>query len=134
MGAVNWLAVILAANLAVALGIVWYGPLFGGGRPLLQGHLPDGSRPARSWGLAVGVMLAAAVMLGHNFARIGPDTLHAKPWLYPMMGGGFALWFVAPALYRSLARRGVLARDRWIDCVFWISAYLGMGGVFWVLG
>jgi Protein of unknown function (DUF1761) len=134
MGPINWLAVILAANCAVALGIVWYGPLFGGGRPLLQGHLPDGSRPARSWGLAVGVMLAAAVMLGHNFARISSETLQAKPWLYPMMSGGFALMLVAPALYLGLARHGVPARNRWIDCGYWVAAYLAMGGVFWVFG
>lgn len=134
MGPSNWLAVILAANLAVALGIVWYGPLFGGGRPLLQGHLPDGARPASGWGLAVGVMLAAALMLGHNFARIGAETLHAKPWLYVMMGGGFALWFVVPALYLGLARRGVGSRERWIDCGFWLAAYLAMCAVFWALG
>jgi Protein of unknown function (DUF1761) len=134
MGQVNWLAVILAANFAVAVGIVWYGPLFGGGRPLLQGHLPDGSQPSRSWGLVVGVMLVGATLLGHNFARLGPDLLHAKPWLYPMMSGGFALMLIAPALYVGMARHGVPARNRWVDCGYWIAAYLAMGAVFWALG
>ena len=30
MGPINWLAVVLSANLAIAVGFVWYGPLFGG--------------------------------------------------------------------------------------------------------
>jgi RsiW-degrading membrane proteinase PrsW (M82 family) len=134
MGPVNWLVVILAANLAVAVGIVWYGPVFGGGRPLWDGHLPDGSRKPRSWTLVIGVMLVGATMLGHNFARIGAETLHAKPWLYFMMAGGFALWFVAPALYIGLARHGVSPGDRWRDCGYWVAAYLAMATVFWALG
>jgi hypothetical protein len=134
MGPVNWIAVILAANLAVAVGIVWYGPLFGGGRPLLEAHLPEGTRPAKNWALVVGIMLIAATMLGHNFARLGPATMGAKPWLYFMMSGGIALMFVGPALFLGLARRGVPPRERWIDCGFWLAAYLAMGTVFWVLG
>jgi hypothetical protein len=133
MGPINWLAVILAANFAVALGIVWYGPLFGGGRPLWDGHLPDGTRKPRSWLLVIAVMMAGAIMLGHNFARIGADTLNAKPWLYFMMAGGFALWFVAPALYLALARYDVGVKDRLRDCGYWIVSYLAMGGVFWAL-
>src|SRR5262245_47805219 len=84
MGPVNWVAVVLAANLAVALGIVWHGPLFRTGRPLLEG--PGG--PAKSYGVVVLVMLIGAAMLGHNFARIGAATLQAKPWLYFMQSGG----------------------------------------------
>jgi len=134
MGPINWLAVILAASVAVALGMVWYGPLFGGGRRLLEGHLPEGTRKPIGWLLVIGVMMAGAVMLGHNFARVGAETLHAKPWLYFMMAGGFSLWFVAPALYLGLARHGVSPKHRWRDCGYWIAAYLAMGGVFWALG
>jgi hypothetical protein len=134
MGPVNWLAVILAANLAMAVGIVWYGPLFGGGRPLLEAHLPDGTRQPKAWALVIGVMLVGAAMLGHMYARIGAEVLHAKPWLYFMQAGGLALMFVAPALYIGLARRGVAPRERWVDCGFWLAAYLAMGTVFWALG
>ena len=130
MGPVNWLAVLLAANLAVAVGIVWYGPLFRTGRPLLEGK---GGAP-RSFAIALIVMLLAATMMGHNFARIGAETLAVKPWLYWMMSGGFALWFVAPALFLGLARYGVSMRERLIDCGFWIVAFLAMGTTFWVLG
>ncbi len=130
MGPVNWLAVFLGANLAVAAGMVWYGPLFRTGRPLLEG--PGGR--AKSFGAAVIAQLIAASLIGHNFARIGPETLAAKPWLYWMMSGGFALFLVAPALYIGLARYGVGTRDRLIDCGYWILAFLAIGTTFWALG
>jgi hypothetical protein len=128
MGPFNWLAVILAANLAVALGIVWHGPLFRTGRPLLEGG------PAKSYATVVIIMLIGASMLGHNFARIGPETLHAKPWLYFMQSGGIAITFIIPALWLAHARQGVALRFRVIDCAYWLAAYLVMGAVFWALG
>jgi hypothetical protein len=130
MGPINWVAVILAANLAVAVGIVWHGPLFRTGRPLLEG--PGG--PAKSYAVVVIVMLLGAVMLGHNFARIGSETLHAKPWLYFMMSGGVAAFFVIPAIWLAQARHGQELRFRLIDCGYWLVAYLVMGCVFWALG
>ncbi len=133
MGPVNWLAVVLGANLAVAVGIVWYGPLFGTGRPLLEGLGPDGKRPVRNYGWVVCAMLVVATMMGHNFARIGPETLTAKPWLYWMMSGGLALAIAGPVLFIGLARHGVGMRDRLIDCGHWIAAFLAMGTVFWAL-
>ena len=129
MGPVDWLAVILAANLAVAVGIVWHGPLFRTGRQLLEGN-----GRAKSYGVVVLVMLIAAVMLGHNYARIGAATLAAKPWLYFMQSGGIAIAFVIPALWLAQARARMSRRERLIDAGFWLVAYLTMGAVFWVLG
>jgi hypothetical protein len=129
MGPINWLAVVLAANLAVGVGIVWHGPLFRTGRPLLEGQGGKG----RSYTTVVIVMLIAAAMLGHSLARIGPETLQAKPWLYFMQSGGLAIAFVIPALWLTHARSGASMRDRVIDCGFWLAAYLAMGAVFWAL-
>lgn len=134
MGQVNWLAVILAANLAVAVGIIWYGPLFRTRNTLLRGP-GNVSRPlAGGYVPALVVMLMAAWLMGHNFARVGTDTLHAKPWLYWMMSGGFALFITAPALYLGLGRHGISMRERLIDSGFWIAAFLTMGTMFWALG
>ena len=74
MGPVNWLAVVLAANLAVAVGIVWYGPLFRSGRPLLEGAGPDSdpAHPVRNYGSTVAVMLMAAPVIGLLFAVFLP--------------------------------------------------------------
>lgn len=134
MGPVNWIAVILAANLAVAVGIVWYGPLFRTGRPLLEGAGPDGERPARNYGVSVAVLLLAAWLMGHNFARIGAETLAAKPWLYAMMSGGFAIFIASPAVFITAARYGASRRNCWIDSGYWLAAFLAMGAVFWLLG
>jgi hypothetical protein len=133
MGPVNWIAVVLAANIAVAVGIVWHGPLFRTGRPLLEGRTGDGSQKVRSYGTVVLVMLIGAAMLGHNFARIGGANLNAKPWLYAMQSGGIALAFVIPAVWLVQARLGADTGQRLIDGGYWLVAYLAMGATFWAL-
>ena len=132
MEPIDWLAVVLAANLAVGVGIVWNGPLFRSGRPLL-GRIV-GEKPSRDWWLVLGVFLIGAAMLGHNYARIGEATLGARPWLYLMQAGGLAIAFVIPALFLTHARLGTPRRETLIDCGFWLAAYLAMGATFWALG
>ncbi len=127
MGPVNWVAVFIAGLAGAGLAHVWYEMLFRA-RPVFPG--PKTSRVVT----ALVVMVLAAVMLGHNFARVGSATLDAKPWLYWMMSGGFALWFVAPALVLTLTRHGVNWPDRIAEGLFWIVAYLVMGTVFWLAG
>lgn len=129
MGPVNWLAVFLAANLAVCLGMVWYGPLFDRTRPLLGG---PGAR-ARAYGRSLIAWLIAATMVGHNFARVGAETLSAKPWLFWMMSGGLGLTIAAPALYVALARYDVPRRERLVDCGYWVAGFLALGTAFWAL-
>lgn len=131
MAPVNWIAVILAASVAVAVGLVWNGPLFRTGRPLLEGK---GEGLAKGFGKVALVMLIASAMLGHSFARIGPETLAAKPWLYWMQSGGLAIAFVIPAVWLVGARTRTTARVQAIDAGFWLVAYLAMGTTFWALG
>lgn len=130
MGPVNWMAVILAANIAVAVGIVWNGPLFRTGRPLLEG---EGEGRGKGFGKVVLVMLIASAMLGHSYARIGEATLAAKPWLYWMQAGGLAIAFVIPAVWLTSARGAASARTQAVDAGFWLVAYLAMGTTFWAL-
>ncbi len=137
MGSINWLAVVLAANLAVAIGLVWYGPLFGGAA--LFGRM-SGDEAAPAHRSPVGGLLGAiclqaisALMLAHAFARIGPDKLAVKPWLYWMQSGGVALAFVAPALFISYARHRMPLREALVDAGFWLAVYLASGTVFWAL-
>jgi len=130
MGPVNWLAVVLAAALALAVGIVWNGPLFRTGRPLLGG---TAKAHGKFWLVGL-ILLVAAIMLGHNFARIGGSTLDARPWLYFMQTGGVALFFVIPAVWLTHARNSTEPMRRVLDCGFWLVAYLVMGAAFWALG
>jgi hypothetical protein len=130
MGSVDWLAVLLATALALAVGIVWNGPLFRTGRQLLPGN----AQPTGNFLVPGAVFLIAAAMLGHNFARIGGETLAARPWLYFMQSGGLAIAFVIPAVWLTHLRSGTETRARVLDCGFWLVAYLAMGLVFWALG
>lgn len=130
MGPVNWLAVVLAAALAVIVGIVWNTVLFRNGRQIAPG---DAERTSGHITTTV-VFLISAAMLGHALARIGAETLAAKPWLYFMQSGGLAIAFVMPAVWLTHARNRVEPMRRVIDCAFWLIAYLAMGLVFWVLG
>ncbi|MEZ5743651.1 MAG: DUF1761 domain-containing protein [Sphingomonadaceae bacterium] len=130
MGPVNWLAVFLAAALAVAVAIVWNGPLFRVGKPMLGGE----DAPKGNYGLVMFVMLISSAMLGHNLARIGPETLSAKPWLYFMQSAGLAIAFVIPAVWLTNLRRGADQRARLVDTGMWLAAYLAMGATFWALG
>lgn len=130
MGPVNWLAVMLAAALAVVIGVFWHGQPFQGGRQFVPGK---GERFG-NYLTAIIVFLIGAAMLGHSLARIGPDTLAFKPWLYFMQSGGLAIAFVIPAVWITHVRNRTEPMRRVIDCAFWLVAYLAMGLVFWVFG
>lgn len=135
MGPINWLAVVLSATLAFAVGLVWYGPLFGGA-PLfgrVTGEQARRGGPLRTMIGAVVLQAVAATMLAHSFARIGPDKLAEKPWLYWMQSGGIALAFIVPALWISYARQQLPQREALIDGGFWVTVYLATGTVFWAL-
>lgn len=128
MGPVNWVAVVLAAGVAALLGAVWHGPLFRTGR-----LIPQRGTATDNLGLTVAVMLVGTAMLGHNYARIGADTLALKPWLFWMQSGGIAIAFIIPALWLASVRAGTDIRSRLIESGFWLIAYLVIGTVFWAL-
>ena len=136
MGPVDWIAVAVAAALAFALGGLWYGPLFGpakraGVGPRGRSPLPA---PRRTMAITLALLLVAAAMLGHMYARVGAETLGAKPWLYFMMSGGLALAFVLPALLTSYMHQRIAPVVALIDAGYWLLAYLTMGTAFWMLG
>lgn len=130
MGIVNWAAVVLAAALALAISIVWHGRLFPSGRRLHADRVERGRNRVVT-GL---LLLLSAAMLGHNFARIGPATLLAKPWLYFMQTGGIAFAFIIPAVWLTHRANRTEPMRRVTDCLYWLVAYLAMGLVFWALG
>ena len=117
MGPVNWLAVLLAAIFALIVSALWYGPLFG--RAKLEevgpGKLGTRTSPGRTLTLGFVLLLVSATMMGHMFARVGPDTLGVKPWLYFMMSGGLAAAFVIPALWISYSHQRISTRLAMID-------------------
>ena len=136
MGPVDWIAVVLAALAAGLLALAWFGPAFGKAqtRKVAAGRVMTRSRPERIAALSALLLLLTATMLGHMFARVGGETLAAKPWLYFMMSGGLAIAFVIPALWISFSHIRVPTRVALIDAGYWLAAYLAMGLVFFLLG
>lgn len=130
MGPVNWIAVVSAAMVALVIGVVWYGARFRFIHPAVRAEPKQRDRLVFS-GIAA---LLGSAMLGHNYARIGAETLAAKPWLYFMQSGGLALFFVIPAVWMTCYRLGAAKRVQMGECVFYLIAYLSMGAVFWALG
>ena len=125
MGPVNWLAMILAVLAALFVAAMWYGPIFGHARRAMLG--------TGALALTAGLLFLTSAMMGHMFARVGPVTLSVKPWLYFMMSGGLAGAFVIPALMISYTQQRIAARLALIDAGFWLTAYLAMGLVFFLL-
>jgi hypothetical protein len=135
MGPVNWLAVLIATLAALAVSSVWYGPLFGRARlaELGPGGLGHRAAPWRTLALTFALLLVSSSMIGHMFARVGPDTLAAKPWLYFMMSGGLAGAFVIPALGINYRNLRISLRLALIDAGFWLVAYLATGLTFFLM-
>ena len=80
--ALNWLAVVVSALSAFALGALWYGPLFGKAWQALSGITDDDIRqrhPAKIYGTALVLNLVAAFGMGMIM------QLHPSPDL----GSGF---------------------------------------------
>ena len=136
VGSVDWIAVVSAALAAGLLALAWFGPAFGKAktRKVAAGRVMTRPRPERIAALTALLLLITATMLGHMFARVGAETLAAKPWLYFMMSGGLAFAFVIPALWISFSHIRVPTRVALIDAGYWLSAYLAMGLVFFLLG
>ena len=130
MGPVNWFAVVLAAFVAAGIDFLWRRTAFlTSGPPASR----EGQWTGKPW-LVFIVMLIAAAMLGHAFARIGSQTLDAKPWLFFMQSGGIAIAFIIPAVWLTNLRGSAALRTRLADSGLWLTSYLAIGTVFWALG
>ena len=77
-------------------------------------------------------MLVSAAMLGHALARIGPEKLAVKWWLYFMQSGGLAIAFVIPAIWVSLSQHGRSAMAL-RESAMWLLAFLAMGLAFYLV-
>lgn len=130
MGPINWLAIVVAAAVAVIAWAIGQGMLF----PVRRGLMaPPPTSLVSRLPLPIVVFLIGSLMLGHNYARLGADTLAAKPWLYWMQSGGFALAFVAPAVLLTYQGGEVPYGRRMGDALRWIAVFLLMGTVFWAM-
>ena len=132
MGHINFVAVVLAAVAAYAVGALWYGLLFGKAWQAALGIVP-GQPPKVGMGTVMAghfvLILLSALLLGHKFARLPGLAGH----LYFMLSGGLGAFFIVPALWVNYLYQGQSRKLALIDAGHWIAAYLAMGAVFWAL-
>jgi hypothetical protein len=101
MGAVNWLAVVLATFAFFAVGAVWFGMLFSKAWQRETGVREPVHGVARTMGLTLLGEFIMVLMLAHLYARTDP-TLHVKL----MMALGFGLAIIAPAIGINYLHQG----------------------------
>ena len=121
MGQIDWLGVIWAG---IAAGAVFF--------LVFRGLISVLGKWSSSLWLVL--MWIPALMLGHALARIGPEKLTAKPWLYVMQSAGLALAIVIPSLWLSHLKNDVPRRETIKESFAFLLAYLAMGAVFWLRG
>lgn len=128
MGPVDWFGCVLAALAAMAVAAAWY-KMFG--RAFVVQAGPGGlevrRRPFVTALVTYALIQLSAFMLGHMFARLSDPS---RWWLYPMMSGGVALFFVIPALWTNYLHQRTPRTIAFIDAGFWLCAYLAMGLIF----
>lgn len=131
MGNVNMLAVFAGAAAFFAVGMVWYGLVFGKVW-LREAGLSDETiargNPLVIYGLCFAFELLVALMLGHNIARTDP-----APHVIMMMAIGFGIAIMVPAIginYLFQRRSGQLFA---IDAGHLVLGMAAMGGVFVLL-
>ncbi|MXO66601.1 DUF1761 domain-containing protein [Altericroceibacterium endophyticum] len=129
MGEINMLAVFLAACAFFAVGMIWYGLLFGKlwqrEAGLTDQHIADGKPMVLILALAFLFELLIALMLGHQFARTSPSVRGMM-----MISSGFGLTIMTPALginYLFQRKSGKLFA---IDALHLITGMTAMGLVF----
>lgn len=134
MGEVNLLAVFLGALAFFAVGMLWYGPLFGARWRELAGMRRAAAASESRFAnrpmwlimlLVFAFQLLIALMLGHNIARANP-----APHVVMMMAVGFGFTIMTPALgiqYLLQRRPGRLFA---IDAGYFVAGMAAMGAVF----
>lgn len=132
MWEINMLAVVLCAVAAMAIGFVWYGPVFGKAWMAEWGMTEESAKDAnmaKIFGGFIALNLFAAYILGHVLATYGGPALATST----MIGFGTGLGFVATAIGGNylFARRSL--KLFLIDAGYWTLTYTAMGAVFGAL-
>lgn len=128
----NWIAVIVAALVAFAVGGIWYGPLFGKAWMAEVGFTEEDAKDSNMallFGGTIALNLISAVFLGHLLAHFDP-----APRQTMMIATGIALGFVIPSLAVNYMYNRKSMRLFLIDAGYYLGVFAAMGAVFVLLG
>lgn len=126
---INLIAVALCAVASMALGFVWYGPLFGKAWQAEWGLTDEAIQNAnmgKIFGGFIAFNLFAAYILGHVLATYGGPRVS----LSAMIGFGVGLGFVATAIGGNYLFARKSMRLFLIDGGYWTLLYTIMGAIF----
>jgi hypothetical protein len=129
---INYVAVVVSAVIAMALGFIWYGPLFGKQWAKEMGWTKDkiesmkkNSNMNRNYALqAVGALLLAYV-----FAHV--IDFSEATGVVAGLQGGFWMWlgFVAPLLLGKVLWEGKSWNLYFLDAGYYLAQLLLMGAI-----
>lgn len=135
MGDINMLAVFLGAVAFFAVGVLWYGVLFGkawrraAGIEDARGNMlkprDTVARVALTFALCFAFELLIALMLGHQFARSSPSARGIM-----MISTGFGATIMAPAVGINYLFQGKSGKLFAIDAGHLVVGMAAMGAVF----
>lgn len=129
---INLIGVIGSALASLAIGGVWYGPMFGKAWQRewqLSDETIKGANMTMIFGGFFALNLFAAYILGHVLATYGGPGVA----LSAMIGFGTGLGFVATAIGGNylFARKSI--KLFLIDGTYWVLTYTAMGTIFGAL-
>ena len=130
---INYLAVLVCGVVNMAIGALWYGPLFGKKWIALMGWTPEGMAAAKSKGMTkqysimfVGSLVMAWV-LAH--AMIFASTYLNASGVSAGLMGGFWNWlgFIAPVLLGSVLWEGKSWKLYCLNVTYYLFSLMAMG-------
>ena len=127
---VNFLAVVVAAFAAMALGAVWYGPLLGKAWMSAHGYTPERLEEmkkgmGKAYGLSFVCYLVMAAVLAYLLAWIGAVNVWTGAWIAFVCWLGFAATIGLTAHLFSDRRPATY----FIDVAYQLVYMLAMGAI-----
>lgn len=133
MFTMSWYSVPVAAASGFLIGGFWYGPLFLRSWQREAGvsdATMQGGNMAVLFGLTLLLNLVSAAMLGHLLSAAGATSLR----ITLMVSAGIALGFIIPAFGVNYMFSRKSFKLFVIDGGYWLTAYLAMGLVYFLIG
>ena len=106
--AVNWLAVLVASVINMALGMLWYGPLFGKQWIAMMGFTKQKMDAAKKKGMAEQMVFAfiSALVMNYVLAIFVGAVQATTAWSGALLGFWVWLGFVATVMLGSVLWEG----------------------------
>lgn len=129
---INYWAVIVAAIVQIALGMLWYGPLFGKRWMMYMNITPDPAKSGMSkktYALMIIGSIVMAWVLAH--AVIYASATLAMTGLILGILVGFMNWlgFIAPVLLASVLYEGRSWKLWWLNNGYYLVGLILMGSI-----